>query len=359
MSLLLNRDPERADQAGFIALKALEKPWIRNFMVFAGRTFPVVPTRLKAAERLRNFGVRWGFGRMRYAILPGLYAVGRPTEASEVFVSANYKRSFDALRVNLTGMDAWILVLDTKGINVWCAAGEGTFGTEELVSRIGSLKLGSLVSHRSLILPQLGAPGVSAPETAKRTGFRIIWGPVRAADIPAWLRAGKVKDEAMRTVAFGIRDRMAVAPMEIVHGLPLILAAFVLAALYGLPLGRWWAGRALPAALVLGGAIPVGTVLFPALLPWLPTRAFSIKGAFLGVLWAGILSFALGLPLLASIGAILLSASAVSFLAMNFTGSSTFTSQPGANLEVTMSFWPLASSLIIGLGAFFASKFIG
>jgi len=66
--------------------------------------------------------------RMSYAISPGLYAVGNPTKESDVFVSANYKLSFDVLRRELKGFNAWILVLDTKGINVWCAAGKGTFG---------------------------------------------------------------------------------------------------------------------------------------------------------------------------------------------------------------------------------------
>jgi acetyl-CoA decarbonylase/synthase complex subunit gamma len=74
--------------------------------------------------------------RMNYAVQPGLYAVGDPTKDSDVFVSANYKLSFDVLRRSLKGMNAWVLVLDTKSINVWCAAGKGTFGTDELMKHI-------------------------------------------------------------------------------------------------------------------------------------------------------------------------------------------------------------------------------
>ena len=80
----------------------------------------------------------------------------------------------------LAGVDAWILVLDTKGINVWCAAGKGTFGTGELVHRIGSVGLAGIVSHRKIIVPQLGAPGVSWPEVLRRSGFTVEYGPVRA-----------------------------------------------------------------------------------------------------------------------------------------------------------------------------------
>ena len=52
--------------------------------------------------------------------------------------------SFDALRSCLGGLDAWILVLDTEGINVWCSAGKGSFGTAELVSRMAKVKLASI-----------------------------------------------------------------------------------------------------------------------------------------------------------------------------------------------------------------------
>ena len=75
---------------------------------------------------------------MNYKVDPGLYALGEPNADSPVLVSANYKLSFDALRSALPGRNFWILVIDTDGINVWCAAGKGTFSTEELVSRIES-----------------------------------------------------------------------------------------------------------------------------------------------------------------------------------------------------------------------------
>ena len=106
--------------------------------------------------------VRWGINRDNYRVNPGLYAVGTPGQESDVFVTANYKLSFDALRKNLAGVNGWILVLDTKGVNVWCAAGKGTFGTKELVNRIKLVLLEKVVNHKRLILPQLGATGVAA-----------------------------------------------------------------------------------------------------------------------------------------------------------------------------------------------------
>ena len=94
--------------------------------------------------------------RMDYSVEPGVYAVGMPDEKSDIFVSANYKLSFDTLRKELEGLNAWILVIDTKGINVWCAAGKGTFGTDEIIFRIKSHKLDDLVGHKRIVLPQIG-----------------------------------------------------------------------------------------------------------------------------------------------------------------------------------------------------------
>ena len=104
-----------------------------------------------------------------------------------VRVSANYTLSFDALHTSLKGIDAHILVPDTDGVNVWCAAGKGTFGTDEIVRRVEKTGLDEVVAHRILILPQLGAPGVSAHQVTKRTVFRVEFGPVRASDLPEYL----------------------------------------------------------------------------------------------------------------------------------------------------------------------------
>jgi hypothetical protein len=359
MSILLKQDSDRRTQAGFIALDELKKPWVERFMSNAGRTIPVVSTTLKAGDKWGGIKARWGVNRMHYSVLPGIYAVGSPGADSIVFVTANYKMSFDALRSGLGGLDAWILVLDTKGINVWCAAGKGSFGTAELASRVAKTKLSSLVSHRRLVLPQLGASGVSAPEVARRTGFRVEWGPVRAKDIQAWIAADRRKDDAMCEVRFDLRDRLAVAPIEIVHSWPIIPAALALAALFGLPTGTGFIDRAVPVAVLVLGTIPVGTILFPAVLPYLPSRAFVVKGAALGAAWALLCVFIFHLPALASLACVLLASPIVAFLAMNFTGASTYTCQPGALLEVDRSFWPMIVSLAASLVAGGASKILG
>jgi hypothetical protein len=276
---------------------------------------------------------------------PGLYRLGSPTNESSVFASANYTLSFDALRSALAGRDAWILVLDTKGINVWCAAGKGTFGTDELVRRIGFTGLSGVVSHRKIILPQLSAPGVSAHEVARRSGFSVEYGPVRARDLPAYIATHTATQE-MRTVRFPLADRLVLCPMELTHVLlPMIAAAVVLYFLAG-PV----------AGLAAVAAVLAGTVLFPALLPVIPTHDFSMKGFFLGVLVA--IPFAAGFveaPGLSGIAQViavlvpfLIIPSVVAYLALNFTGSTTFTSRTGVKKEI-FRYVP-AMVLMVGAG---------
>ncbi len=284
------------------------------------------------ANRWDHFLARWGVDRSGHRVEPGLYALGNPTSDSPVFVTANYTLSFDALRSALGGIDGYILVLDTQGINVWCAAGKGTFGTDELVHRADATALRDVVSHRRLILPQLGAPGVAAHEVKKRSGFRVEYGPVWAADLPEYLKTHRATPE-MRRVHFGLRDRLVLIPVELVHVLlPTLIAAVVVFIVSGL-----WASLAVVAAVL------AGTVLFPILLPWLPTRDFSSKGFILG--GAVALPFALA-ALLSSpdaawwrrIGAVLTLLLPLppltAYLTLNFTGSTTFTSRSGVRREM-------------------------
>jgi len=344
---LIAKNEERI--AGFRRLPELEKPYLEGYLDVGERSVPVAATTLRLRDILGGLLVRWNFGRMRYRILPGLYAVGNPGPESPVFASANYKLSFDSLRRELPGIDAWILVLDTKGINVWCAAGKGSFGTKELVARIGSSRLADMVSGRSVILPQLGAPGVSAQEVARRTGFKVAYGPVRARDIPAFLAAGMEKTADMRTVRFGLKDRLAVAPVEAVQAWPVAAASFAMALAAALVPGSAMEGRFPELLLALLGIPAAGAFAFPALLPRLPFRAFSLKGATLGLAYGILVPIALawGFPL--ALAFALVSTAVVSFMGMNFTGATTYTSPSGAAMEVARSVVPQGIALVSGL----------
>jgi hypothetical protein len=283
------------------------------------------------ANRLDHFLARWGWKRESHRVEPGLYRLGNPTPDSPVFASANYTLSFDALRSALAGFDAYILVLDTKGINVWCAAGKGTFGSEELVRWIGCSGLPGIVRHRKIIVPQLGAPGISWPEVMRKSKFLVEYGPVRARDLPDYLRT-HTTTPAMRRVEFPIRDRIVLAPVELVH---VALPAVIVTA------GLWFLAGPV-AALAAVSAVLTATVLFPALLPYIPTKDFSTKGLLLGLLIAIPFAVSFGtnpaLPAWANAAgtatALLIIPAVVAYSALNFTGCTTFTSRTGVKKEI-------------------------
>lgn len=283
------------------------------------------------ANRLDHFLARWSWKREAHRVEPGLYRLGNPTAESPVFASANYTLSFDALRSALAGIDAWILVLDTKGINVWCAAGKGTFGSAELVKRIKAAGLDTVVSHRKIIVPQLGAPGVSWPEVLRKSGFMVEYGPVRARDLPEYLKT-HTATPAMRRVEFPLMDRLVLTPVEFVHAaLPMAVAAAIL-----------WFLTVPVAALAIIAAVLAGTVLFPALLPLIPTHDFSSKGLIIGAIVALPFSYAFwtvpGVPVWANgagaLAVLLVMPAITAYLALNFTGSTTYTSRTGVKKEI-------------------------
>lgn len=322
---------------------------------------PKVATKLTFADRLGAWKVRWGIGRMNYKVNPGIYAIGNPDSNSDLLVTANYKLTFDALRKELTGLNLWILVLDTKGVNVWCAAGKGTFGTKELINRISKTKLSEIASNRTLILPQLGAPGIVSHEVTKTTGFQIKYGPVRASDIKTYVNMGCKASKEMKEVKFTIRDRIVLTPVEIVAQVKKSMLIFGVMFLLNL-VARNKFGLVDFYGYI--GALLAGCFLTPVLLPWIPGRAFALKGWLIGLVWTLLLLFMNGWPnsndfeLMRGISYILALPSISAFFAMNFTGSSTYTSHSGVYKEMKTAIPMTITTISLGVVILLINCFI-
>lgn len=315
--------------------------FVEDFKANGARQVPIVKSSLDLNDILGTISARFGIGRNNYKISPGLYCIGNPGAESPVLVTANYKLSFDTLRKNLEGTDAWIIILDTRGINVWCAAGKGTFSTDELVNRVKSTGIDRIVSHKKLILPQLSAVGVSAKQVKKRCGFRVIWGPVKAADIKEFINNNMKAGQSMRRVTFNLWERIVLVPVEInilsKHFTWFLLGFFMIS---GIGPGifsfeqAWSRGIVLVLAALAG--VFAGAVAVPVLLPWIFGRAFAIKGMETGLI-AGLTINILCRDLISGAefpALLLLTGTISSYLAMNFTGSTPFTSPSGVEKEM-------------------------
>ncbi len=309
---------------------------------------PVVSRELTSADILARWKLRWGIGRKKTDISPGLYRGGSPDSSSPVLVTANYRLSFDALRTSMPDRSFWVLVLDTRGVNVWCAAGKGTFGTEELIERINSTEIAQVVAHRTLILPQLGAPGIVAHEVRKKTGFKVVYGPVRSKDIGAFIDNDLKTDENMRTVRFTLRDRAVLTPIELVQSVKLLLFVLPYVFLFHLLQNRGITPALSWEALIYFGSILAGTVLAPLLLPWIPGRALALKGWIVGVTYTAAVVWFFPLEPLGIAAYFLLLPAISSFLFMNFTGSTTYTSLSGVVKEMSFAVPALIISAAAG-----------
>ena len=154
----------------------------------------------------------------------GVQVIGHPDRQSPIFLTGNYDLTVRRLRRTLQDLNAYLIVANSHGVNVWCAASGGHFGTHQVVTALKLAQLEHRVVHREVILPQLAATGVEGKEVRRRTGWIVRFGPADANDIPAYLAADKKKTQAMRQVRFGWRERLEMAaawsaPISLVFGL--------------------------------------------------------------------------------------------------------------------------------------------
>lgn len=163
--------------------------------------------------RLRNFvldAIQTCLRLLPWATEPRLIRAGNPGRDAPVLVTSNYALTVRWVLRALRGQNAYLLVAPTRGINVWCSAAGGLFTAHQVISILRTSGVGEFVNHRRLLLPQLSATGVERKLVEQRTGWHIVFGPVYARDLPAYLASGH-KTEAMRQVSFPLLNRLEIA----------------------------------------------------------------------------------------------------------------------------------------------------
>jgi NAD-dependent dihydropyrimidine dehydrogenase PreA subunit len=213
----------------------------------------------------------------------GLRALGAPGPNAPVLVTGNFTLTVDRLRRVLGGRDAWLLVANSRGINVWCAAGGGHLTHHDVIAAVRASRVGDRVGHRELILPQLAATGVERRRIEEATGWKTRWGPARLEDLPEFLDRGAHVVRRYRFVRFPLWERCELASL---WALPLALVALLV---LGLVLG--WAFGAVATGVVVLAVLAVFVAI-----PWVPItgprRWLTLGGAAAGAtaLGAGILA---------------------------------------------------------------------
>ena len=190
---------------------------------------------------------------------PGLIRIGNPDRNSFVFMTCNYHLTVERVMRALRGANAYLLVANSRGINVWCASTGGLLTNHDVVSILKTSGIEELVDHRNVILPQLAATGVEAKVIRKKTGWKVIWGPVYAKDIPVFIKDKLRKTPTMREVAFPWNQRIEMAAA---WAFPIS----VISALLMIPL---WPEGVVPVILMTWGLSLLIFLSFPFYSPWL------------------------------------------------------------------------------------------
>ncbi|MEN6509584.1 MAG: mercury methylation corrinoid protein HgcA, partial [Smithella sp.] len=168
---------------------------------------------------------------------------------------------------------------------------------------------------------------------------------------------------------FPLKERVVLIPIELIDTVkPFILISIALIILAGLlgPSGFQTGvlNNGLFAVSALFLAILGGAVLNPLLLPYLPGRAFSVKGLFVGVVIAVGLIYLRGMDLqiwtgkMEALSWLLMIPAISAYLAMNFTGASTYTSLSGVKKEMRFALPLEIGAVILGLVTWITSFII-
>lgn len=337
---------------------------IEGYTELEGFKIPIISRKMNMKDYLGSLMVRIGIHRMDYHFPPGLYLIGEQRSDLPVIVSCNYKLTLDALRTALMGTGYWLLILDTKGVNVWCAAGKGTFGTEELIFQLTKWRIKELLNVKSVILPQLGASRMTPHIIRKLTGLHVEYGPVRADDLDAFLNNNRVASEASRTVMFPWKERLVLTPVEFMMNVRYLLPIYLFMIFWNYINFGFQLEFVQPLFQTLPWLLMMftGAVLFPLMLPLLPTKPFSTKGMILGLpmvifVFAYSEWFCLGGNILQWLSWSVAYLLYVGYLALNFTGSTTFTCLSGVDFEVghfkkVMKYGGIASACMMALSLF-------
>jgi len=145
----------------------------------------------------------------------GLIKIGTPDENSPVFITGNYCLTVERVKRALekNTIDCYLLIANSRGINVWCSAAGGHFTNHDVISVLKTSGIEKLTNHRNVILPQLAAAGIEAKAIKEKTGWDMIWGPVYAEDIPDFIKNNFKKTPEMRNVKFPLIHRIEMGVM--------------------------------------------------------------------------------------------------------------------------------------------------
>ncbi len=217
----------------------------------------------------------------------GIIRIGNPNRNSPVLLTGNFHLTVTRVKQALNGLDAYLLVANSRGINVWCAATGGHFTNHDVISILKVSGIENLVDHRHVILPQLAGTGVEATVIKKKTGWQVTWGPVYARDIPQFLKNDLKKDVLMRKTRFGFIQRLEMA----------VAWAFLISAMLSLILIFIWKTAILPFNIFTWTFAFLIFISFPIYRKYFQSNKIMGSGGFQLITWLMLMIVLIGYKL--------------------------------------------------------------
>lgn len=217
----------------------------------------------------------------------GLFSFNEADSDSPVLITTNYYMTVFRVTEEIEKQDlrCHLLVVDSHGINVWCGSRGGHVNTDSVLSAINSTELESIVSHRTLILPQLVASSVSKAVLSDN-GWHAVFGPVDIVDVAEFIENENKKSLEQSVAKFDIHKRMECNLAHLVFETtmflfmtPIFWALGLLGGVF-LSWSNYWMANLL---LLLLGVLILGTAM-AIVDPKMPTSSGYVRGAIIGVL---------------------------------------------------------------------------
>ncbi len=304
----------------FTGLWLISKTYDRSGSQWTGSITLPSSIRLTAVDWLKAFVCWFNAFQRTYAVPPGLYYTGSIYDpATPLLVTSNYHLTVFLLLRALRGISVRLLVVDTDGINVWCAAGKGAFDNTAVQRQVDRFRthLSRQGAKIEMVLPKLSLSGIDL-HGLRQSGIRPVIGPIQAKDLPVFLSRPELADQGEDRYRFDLTARLFTWLPGLVQyltfGLLLFMGLLMAEAVWGIrvPMGI------LPLLAVLA-------TLYPLLFPSLPGHGFAVKGLWMaggvGIILVASVFFHI-MPAGDAAPAIVLTFALSLFIGLSYTGNS-------------------------------------
>lgn len=339
-----------------LAYQALRQTFYRSGTPWPQSSNEPGPLRIKAVDYAKAM-VCWLFAFKRtYVVRPGLYYTGTHYDRdAPLLVTGNYHLSVLLVSRHVRRINARLLVIDTDGINVWCAAGKGAFCNAAILAQLNRYQRQTLTGSTwlTLLLPKFSLAGVDF-RALRKEKLRPIIGPLYAKDLPAYLASPPYRDNGQQTVRFDLQ-------MRTFSWLP-GLVQFV-------GYSGWLMLLFVGAEILFGATAPLGLLVvvafvataYPLLFPWLPGKRFAVKGLALGLTTSVALIATAAYRGVAPgelVAEIAFTVATGMFFGLSYTGNSAVSNYTKVRRETAQFLVPNVLLYVASLVVFFVAEFL-